>query len=701
MSGRLEVVRNIGKRTRKLPESGQIKHSVQFGSQVFHRGLIAELPKRVAQNWLDVLDGRGKLDPENSDAIAEALKDWAMQHGATHFTHWFQPLTNASAEKHDSFLSWGPNGLAIEKFRGKELLRGEPDASSFPSGGLRATHEARGYTVWDPTVFPFLWEGGDGVTLCIPALFFSWKGEALDYKIPLLRSEEKLNTAALRLLRLCGVPAQRVFSTLGAEQEYFAIDRGLFMLRPDLLLAGRTVFGAKSPKGQELEDHYFGSVKDRVMAFMREFEDAALRLGIPVKTRHNEVAPAQHEVAPLFERASLAVDHNVLLMELMRQVALKHDLACLLHEKPFKGINGSGKHNNWSLSTDSGMNLLGSGQDSLIFVALLTAILRAVHQHAALLRASIASAGNDHRLGGAEAPPTILSVYLGTGLENFVEGLLQERVEEIRLRSVDLGLASIPRHDVDVSDRNRTSFFAFTGNKFEFRAVGASAHCALPISVLNAIVADSLQLILDEIDDVVKDQKLVGEALFKAALPVLRKHLKAAQPILFGGNNYSAEWEKEAAARGLPNIRKSFYAFAQFLDKKSVALFQGILSEAELHSRYEVMVEQYAKTMQIEANLMIELFQTQILPVAQKDMLLRGAQKLMSSLIDEAISVSEEVKKLVGQTGDLGWEARAKVFCELVAPKMEEMRKKVDLLENVVDNALWPLPKYRELLFLI
>lgn len=698
MNARLDAVRTIGKRVRRLPEASQIKHSVQFGTRVFHKGLIQELPKRAATHWLEVIEGQAKFDPEYADEIAAALKEWAIEHGATHFTHWFQPLTNGSAEKHDSFLHWDPSGSVIESFRGKDLLRGEPDASSFPSGGLRATHEARGYTVWDPTSLPFLWEGGDGITLCLPSLFFSWKGEALDHKIPLLRSEEKLNHVVLKLLKLCGISAQRVFSTLGAEQEYFVIDRSLFLLRPDLYLTGRTVFGAKSPKGQELEDHYFGPVKDRVMAYMREFEEAALRLAIPVKTRHNEVAPAQHEVAPLFEKASIAVDHNIQLMELMRQIALKHDLACLFHEKPFSGINGSGKHNNWSIATDTGLNLLDPQENSLCFLTLLTAILRAVHQHAALLRASIASAGNDHRLGGSEAPPTILSVYLGQALEQLIEALLQEKKHIPSLRNVDLGLLSLPRHAIDSSDRNRTSFFAFTGNKFEFRAVGASAHSAFPISVINAIVADSLQLILDELSDTLKDQKLSGEPLFFAALPVLRKHLKASQPILFSGNNYSIEWEQEAAARGLPNIRKSYHAFAALLDKKTVALFEGILSEKELHSRYETLLEQYAKTMHIEVNLMIELLQTQILPAAQKDMRQRGLEE---PLIQEVIQKGEELKKLQAQTFDLGWEAKGKVFCELIAPKMEELRQGVDRLESIVDNALWPLPKYRELLFLV
>lgn len=698
MNERLCAVRKIGKRNCILPEQGQIKPSAQFASRVFHRELIQEIPKGAAQNWLDVLDGKSKLDPSYADAIAIALKDWAVKHGATHYTHWFQPLTNLSAEKHDSFLSWGTGGAVLEKFRGKDLLRGEPDASSFPSGGLRMTHEARGYTTWDPTVFPFLWEGGDGLTLCVPAVFFSWKGSALDHKIPLLRSEEKLNRAVLKLLSFCKRPVQRVFSTLGAEQEYFAIDRSLFLLRPDLLLSGRTVFGAKPPKGQELEDHYFGSVKDRVMAFMREFEEAALRLGIPVKTRHNEVAPAQHEAAPLFERAVLGIDHNILLMELMRGCALKHDLACLFHEKPFMGINGSGKHNNWSIATDAGHNLLAPEENSLVFLTLLTAILRGVHEHAALLRASIASAGNDHRLGGSEAPPTILSVYLGSELEKIVEGILHEKLGEPTLRSIDLGLSALPHHEADPSDRNRTSFFAFTGNKFEFRAVGASAHCALPITVINAIVADSLNLILDEMASAVGDKRLTEEALFSAALPVLKNHLKRSQKIVFSGNNYSLEWKKEAEARGLPNIRKSIHAFAQFIEKKNKPVFEGILSEEELSGRYEIMIEQYVKTVLIEANLMIELFQTEILPAAQKDMRARGIEE---PLIQKASLANAELKKLLLQLSDMGWEAKGKAISELVLPKMAELRFFVDQLEMVVDNALWPLPKYRELLFLI
>jgi len=719
-TARIDAVRMIGKRARKLEE--QAAHSTQFASKVFtHRLMEQALPKKVYQNLMLACEGKEKLDPAYADPIAAAIKEWAVKEGATHYTHWFQPMTGATAEKHDSFLNWSGKGTVIESFRGKDLLRGEPDASSFPSGGLRATHQARGYTVWDPASLPFLWKGGDGVTLCIPSLFFSWTGAALDHKIPLLRSDEKINAASLRLLKLCDIPAGRVFSTLGPEQEYFIIDRSLFLLRPDLLLAGRTVYGARSPKGQELEDHYFGPVKDRVMAFMREFEEEAIRLGVPVKTRHNEVAPAQHEIAPLFEPAAVAVDHNLLLMELIRQIAQEHGLAALLHEKPFAGLNGSGKHNNWSLATDTGINLLDPRENSFLFLALLTAILRAVHDHAGLMRASIASAGNDHRLGGSEAPPTILSVYLGDRLEKVVESLLEEKpVPANLMRQIDLGLSHVPLHEADASDRNRTSFFAFTGNKFEFRAVGASAHCAFPVAVLNAIVADSLHLLLDEIGDVVKDKKLTQEQLLSEALPILRKHLKISKAVLFSGNAYTAEWEREAQQRGLPNIRKSFHSFAQLLDKRTQRVFEGILSEEELHSRYEILIERYVKTMQIEGNLMVELFRTQVLPAALLDQKERTAavknlsdlgMKPSSHLLDAiqhdasaigaAIAAVDEIEKVMEQSSSFGWEAKGKVFCELLGPKMEEARKTVDRLETVVDNALWPLPKYREMLFVV
>ena len=673
------------------------------------------LPKKTVEHLEAVRAGKARFDLAEADAVAEGLKSWATKSGATHYTHWFQPLTHITAEKHDSFLSWGENGMAVDRLRGKDLLVGEPDASSFPSSGLRTTHQARGYTAWDPASFPFLWESAEGLTLCIPSVFYSWNGDALDHKIPFLRSEQKIQAATMRLLSFCQVHPAQAFSTLGPEQEYFLIDRGLYSLRPDLVLAGRTVFGARPSKGQELEDHYFGPLKDRVMAYLREVEESALKVGIPLKTRHNEVAPAQHEMAPLFEKSGAGCDHNLLLMEIMRATAARHNLACLFHEKPFAMVNGSGKHCNWSIGTDTGLNLLDPKEDSLLFLTLLTAILCAVHEHAGLLRASIASAGNDLRLGGSEAPPTILSVFLGDALETLIRNLVQDKPQTpTSARQIDLGLQQLPQHAADLSDRNRTSFFAFTGNKFEFRAVGASASCAFPVAIINAIVADSLELILDELDPIRQTPNL-----FDAALPILRKHLKHALPVLFGGNNYSAEWHAEAEARGLPNIRYSFHAFDELVEKKSVRALEDVFTERELESRLEILYEQYAKTMNIEASLMLELFQTQILPAAQRDVGQRAAAiqhahqiglqsnaqfkevDRLSKMIDQAIAAANELSHTCAQTEGLGWEAKGKVFCELAAPKMRELRTKVDALETIVDDALWPLPKYREMLFLV
>ncbi len=690
-----------------------------FGADVFDLRLITSaLPQKTIDLWMEGIEGRKRMDVNEVELIAEALKNWAIAKGATHYTHWFQPLTGAVAEKHDSFLSWKSLGSPIKQLRGKELMQGEPDASSFPSGGLRSTPEARGYTVWDTTSAPFIWSGADGVTLCIPALFFSWSGEALDHKIPLLRSEQKMEEAVLRLLSLVGHKAKKVFSTLGAEQEYFLIDREIWVQRPDLQLTGRTLFGAKCPKGQELEEHYFSSIDDRVLSFMVDVEERAIRLGIPVKTRHNEVAPAQHEVAPLFEKSPLAVDHNLLLMELMRSCAAKHHLACLFHEKPFEGINGSGKHNNWSLGTDTGLNVLNPEKNSLVFLTTLAAILRAVHLHAALLRSSVASAGNDHRLGGSEAPPTILSVYLGQSLEKLVSDIAHDRIHSDEVpRYIDLGLSHIAPFQADLSDRNRTSFFAFTGNKFEFRAVGSSASCAWPITTIQAIVTESLQLIVDEMELEVAGVKDL-ELQLKKGLPLLRKHFKEALPVLFGGNGYSTDWEKEAENRGLPNIRKSCQAFEVLLDKRSIHAFEGILTQRELEARYEVSIERYAKTVQIEINLMLELFRTQILPAAltcqekwarsinaltaagiKPGVRTLDALESLSAHINEAIGAIDEVERVTKQTQDLGFVAKAKVFSDLVSPKMEEARRVVDKLEMQVEHALWPLPTYREILY--
>lgn len=703
--------------------------STHFGIHVFNRSTMQKmLPREVYKNVLNAIDGREKIKKEYADAIAMAMKEWAVNHGATHYSHWFQPLTGAAAEKHDAFIDWIATDQVIEKFSGKQLIQGEPDASSFPSGGLRNTYEARGYTGWDPTSPAFVWNGGNGVTLCIPSVFFSWTGDALDSKIPLLRSDAMINEAALRLLKLAGIEANHVYSTLGCEQEYFVVDRSWRNLRPDLIMAGRTVFGASSPKGQELQDHYFGAVKERILYFMRDFESAALKLGIPVKTRHNEVAPAQHEVAPVYERSSVAVDHNILLMELMRQTAVKHDLSCLLHEKPFHGINGSGKHCNWSLSTDTGLNLLDpsdSPENNIHFLILLTAILHAVHEHAALLRASIGSAANDFRLGGHEAPPAIMSVYLGQALEEVVENIASKGSHRSSCykKEYDLGTKLASGMMRDNTDRNRTSPFAFTGNKFEFRAVGASANPAFPVTVLNVIVAESLNQILDEIEAnlVKKEGPKDSKSLYDTAFPVIRKFLKASRNILFGGDNYSEEWAQEAKQRNLPIIKKSIDAFEALIADKTLKAFSGILSREELNSRHAILAEGYAHTVNIEIKLMVDMFRTQVLPAVlkqQQELALSiqayaaamgstkaiGKQKTMledfSNRVEQAISICDELEHMRRHAELLDdVNERAKNFCKQVMPKGEELRSIVDVLESHTADGLWPLPKYRELLF--
>lgn len=696
-----------------------IPSSEQFATSVFHAGVMRKmLSDPIYKNVMDAMESRAKIRPEYADAIALAMKEWAMSHGATHYTHWFQPLTGGSAQKHDAFMDWAPNDTMIEQFSGKQLLQGEPDASSFPSGGLRSTYEARGYTGWDPTSPAFLWKAGDGVTLCIPSVFFSWTGEVLDNKIPLLRSDIKLNEAVMRLLRLTSIKAERVYSTIGLEQEYFVVDRALCHARPDLVLLGKTVFGAPCPKGQELKDHYLCMVKDRILAYMRDFEIEALRLGIPVKTRHNEVAPAQHEVAPVFEKASRAVDHNLLLMELMRHIAVKHELSCLLHEKPFARFNGSGKHVNWSLSTDGGMNLLDptdSPGNNLHFLILLTAILHGVHSYAPLLRASIGSYSNDARLGGHEAPPAIISVYLGQELETILDAIEQKGGHtEARLKDVyDLGLLVVPDVKKDNTDRNRTSPFAFTGNKFEFRAVGSSASPAFSITVLNALVARSLGQILDEIEGEIKGAKLRSRAeLAVFVVPVLQKYLKLSRAVRYSGDNYSEQWSQEANRRGLANIASSFEAFDAITAPQTIELFQGILTEQELASRAVIAKEQYGHILQLEIDLMVDLFYTEVLPAAME------YQKGVAKSLDELQKVLGKEGKIVSQrqrlillNGDiekaleaaaaLGEQKRAKASIAVLKSLMDSLREHVDRLEQVVEDRLWPLPKYRELLFLV
>lgn len=728
MNPRYNALTVSAKRNRpKISEEQSVNTSAHFGIHVFNRSTMQKmLPREVYKNVLNAIDGREKIKREYADAIAVAMKEWAISHGATHYSHWFQPLTGATAEKHDAFIDWIATDQVIEKFNGKQLIQGEPDASSFPSGGLRSTYEARGYTGWDPTSPAFVWNGGDGVTLCIPSVFFSWTGDALDSKIPLLRSDALINEAALRLLRWSGIEASHVYSTLGCEQEYFVVDRAWRNLRPDLIMAGRTVFGAPSPKGQELQDHYFGAVKDRILYFMRDFELTALKLGIPVKTRHNEVAPAQHEVAPVYERSSVAVDHNILLMELMRQTAVKHDLSCLLHEKPFHGINGSGKHCNWSLSTDTGINLLDPSdtpESNVHFLILLTAILHAVHEHSTLLRASIGSAANDFRLGGHEAPPAIMSVYLGEALEEVVENLTAKgsHTSPQSKKEYDLGTKLVAGVTRDNTDRNRTSPFAFTGNKFEFRAVGASSSPAFPVTVLNVIVAESLNRILDEIEAKLPSKGKTTENLMEAALPVLRKFLKASRNILFSGDNYSEEWMQEAQKRNLPILKKSVDAFEALVSDKTMTAFKGILTPEELNSRHAILSEGYSHTVNIEMKLMIDIFRTQILPAALKQQhemassiqAYAGAmgttqaisrQKAMleefSALVEKGIETCKDLELLREHAEKIDdVQAQSKSFCKQVMPKGEELRAIVDSLESHVADGLWPLPKYRELLF--
>ncbi len=718
---RYKALEESGKRSSQLindqPKANLIE---QFGTYVFDKKTMQKmLSKEIFANVVDAMESRAEINPDYADAIAIAMKEWAISHGATHYTHWFQPLTGATAEKHDTFLDWSAADLLIEKFSGKQLMQGEPDASSFPSGGLRSTYEARGYTGWDPTSPVFLWKAGDGFTLCIPSVFFSWTGEVLDTKIPFLRSEKKINEVTSRLLKLTGITSEYVYSTLGIEQEYFVIDRAFRNLRPDLILLGKTVFGAAPSKGQELQDHYLGSVRDRVLFFMRDFENEAIKLGIPIKTRHNEVAPAQYEVAPVFEKASLAIDHNVLLMELMRHIAIKHELSCLLLEKPFQGMNGSGKHCNWSLSTNTGINLLDPSDtpgNNLHFLILMTAILHAIHRHSTLIRASIGSYSNDDRLGGHEAPPAIMSVYLGEELEAVFKNIEQKGSHVGTREAVyyNLGLKGLPNLRKDNTDRNRTSPFAFTGNKFEFRAVGSSAHPAFPITVLNAIVAESLCEMLDEIEAQLNPHS--PDQVLKVAMTVIQKYLKASKEIRFSGDNYSEEWKLEANQRGLPNIEKSLDAFSSLKADSTLKVFTGILTEEELKSRIAILRENYFNMAQIEINLMLELFQTQIIPSVieyQRKLadsiekaegimppsLLKNQKKWLidfSASIEKTFEIHDQLQELNGKGSQLCEEILKSIFL-----KKTGLREMVDCLEKMTSDELWPLPKYRELLFII
>src|SRR5262245_30087417 len=682
-----------------------------YGQYVFHEGAQRQyLAKPIFQKLRRTIEGQEPFDPAIVDAVAHAVKEWAMAHGATHYTHWFVPMTGSTAEKHDSFLAPSSDGRVIAEFSGKNLVQGEPDASSFPSGGIRATFEARGYTAWDVTSPIFLQVEPNGVTLTIPTAYVSYTGEALDHKIPLLRSQEAVGKQALRVLRWFGNDsANGVFTTIGPEQEYFLIDRRLAEQRPDLLLTGRTLFGAASPKGQELEDQYFGSIRERILAFMMDLDRELWRLGIPSKTRHNEVAPAQFEMAPVFEPTSIGSDHNMIVMQTMRRLAPRHDLAFLVHEKPFAGINGSGKHNNWSMSTDQGENLLDPGTDphaNAQFLAFLVAVIRAVNVHADILRASIADAGQDHRLGANEAPPAIMSIFLGSQLEDVI-GQLEKGAASASKKggSVALGVTSLPVLPKDATDRNRTSPFAFTGNKFEFRAVGSSAPIYWPQTVLNTAVADSLKVLADKLDK-------LKPGNFDGLTKVLSDLVKANKQVLFEGNNYAEEWYEEAARRGLQNNRTTVDALPALTTDRARELFSsyGVLSERELASRVGSYWERYVKVQDIEASASIDIASTMILPAVARYLGIlndapssRGINRVcekVSGLADQLTDGIEKLQYVQHEAHEAdSVEEEARIFVSAVIPAQNELRDVADELETLVADDLWPLPKYRELLF--
>ena len=684
-----------------------------FGSMVFSESVMRErLPKDVYRKLRRTITQGSALEAEIADVVANAMKDWAIEKGATHFTHWFQPMTGITAEKHDSFISPTADGTVIMEFSGKELIKGEPDASSFPSGGLRATFEARGYTAWDPTSYAFIKDD----TLCIPTAFCSYTGEILDKKTPLLRSMEAISKQACRVLHLFGKEVSSVTTTVGPEQEYFLIDKEDYRKRPDLILTGRTLFGAQPPKGQELDDHYFGSIRPRVKAFMADLDEELWKLGINAKTEHNEVAPAQHEMAPIFATANIATDHNQLTMEIMKRVADKHGLVCLLHEKPFEGVNGSGKHNNWSLSTDKGENLLEPGStpsSNAQFLLFLTAVIKAVDDYQDLLRISVASAGNDHRLGANEAPPAIVSMYVGDELARVIDAIVAGTAyESAKRRSMDTGVSALPVIPQDNSDRNRTSPFAFTGNKFEFRMPGSSFNIACTNVMINTAVADSLMAFAEELE--------AAEDFRAALFALIRRELSAHQRILFNGNGYSEEWPVEAERRGLLNLRSTPEALVHYTDEKNVALFarHGIYSLTEIKSRQEINIEEYTKVIRIEALTSIDMLSKRIIPACiaySKELAETVAVK--KSIGIDAPAEAKKAAELTALTAELidrqealsaalaaapaDVVARAMYDRETVIPAMEAARKVADMLETKVAKRCWPIPTYADLLFYV
>ncbi|MBQ6462290.1 MAG: glutamine synthetase III [Pseudobutyrivibrio sp.] len=687
-----------------------------FGSKVFNDETMKErLPKDAYKALKKTVEEGRPLDRELANVIAHAMKEWAIELGATHFTHWFQPMTGVTAEKHDSFIQPEEGGRVIMTFSGKELIKGEPDASSFPSGGLRATFEARGYTAWDPTSYVFIKDD----TLCIPTAFCSYSGEALDKKTPLLRSMEALDKSAVRVLKLFGHDdVKRVITTVGPEQEYFLIDEEMYNKRPDLIYTGRTLFGAKPPKGQELDDHYFGTIKPRVSAFMKELDEELWKLGVLAKTKHNEVAPAQHELAPVYSTTNIATDHNQLTMEMMKVVAKRHGMTCLLHEKPFAGVNGSGKHNNWSISTDTGVNLLEPGatpSHNAQFLLFLTAVIKAVDEYQELLRVSVASAGNDHRLGANEAPPAIISMFLGDELEAIVESIIDGTdYEDIKKKKMSVGAAVIPSISQDTTDRNRTSPFAFTGNKFEFRSLGSSASISGPNVILNTIVAEELDKFSEELEKAADFEKALDT--------LLKRELTAHKRIIFNGNGYAEEWVKEAERRGLKNLKSTVDALPAFIDKKAIDVFtkHNVFTEQELYSRYDIQLENYYKVIDIEALTMDAMVKKNIMAAANdyqyslaetlnakaatglavdssvEKKRLEQAAKLTFTMDErlEKLEADIEKAKELEDTYEL-----AKFHHDVIFADMNELREVVDELETVVPSDIWPYPTYGEILY--
>ncbi len=691
-----------------------------YGSRAFNDAVQrARLPKEVYRALRRTIERGEALDTAAADTVATAMKDWAVEHGATHYTHWFQPMTGITAEKHDSFLTPTADGKAIAEFNGKELIRGEPDASSFPSGGMRSTFEARGYTAWDPTSPPWLLKTAFGCTLVIPSAFVSWTGEALDKKTPLLRSIEALSTQAVRILRLFGSPAERVQATCGPEQEYFLIERTFYLSRPDLINAGRTLFGARPPKGQEMEDQYFGSIPDRVLACMMEVENELYKCGVPVRTRHNEVAPSQYEVAPLFEHANVATDHQMMTMEVLKRVAPKFGLACLMHEKPFAGVNGSGKHLNWSMADEFGNNLLNPGDtphDNVQFLVFCAAVLRAVDRFQGLLRASVASAGNDHRLGANEAPPAIISIFLGDQLTEIFGQIEAGSATSTRRGGVlDTGAGVLPKLSRDAGDRNRTSPFAFTGNKFEFRAVSSSQNVALPAICLNVAVTEAL----DHVATTLETAVAAGRPLEEAVTALLVDTVKAHKRIIFNGNGYSDEWREEAQRRGLLNLRDTVDALPQMVTPEVLAAFEKyrVMSAREVRARYDVAVEAYNKTINVEAQLMVLMANRYILPaslayqtqVAANVNTVKAAGGTTAAGERTLRTLCELNDAFEAATADLAHalehtngspESHARYFRDEVIPRMARLRELGDRVECVVPSESWPLPTYREMLFI-